>query len=211
VSKLPLPRPVPPVLRRSEMPKRPAVHRLAAKVGYRGRSVGTLLPKITQKVFEKFGFSTATLLTDWAIIVGRDLAVYTAPERLKWPRGYESAPDAGENVSGRPGATLMLRVEPARALDIQYKSRLLVDRINAYFGYRAVAEIRLIQAPLIRTDQPRFERPPSSAIVPAAMVLAIEDEGLRTALIALEASIKTETAARGKLIPADPTARINGS
>ena len=69
---------------------------------YKGRSVGTLVPKITQKVFEKFGFSTATLLTDWAVIVGRDLAVYTAPERLKWPRGFEGGAEAGEASSGRP-------------------------------------------------------------------------------------------------------------
>ena len=46
----------------------------------------------------------------------------------------------------------MLRVEPARALDIQYKSRLLIDRINAYFGYRAVAEIRLIQMPMPQSE-----------------------------------------------------------
>ena len=162
---------------------------MLVKPVYRGRSVGTFVPKITQKVFEKFGFSTATLLTDWAIIVGADLAAYTAPERLKWPRGFEGATDTGEGETGRAGATLMLRVEPARALDIQYKARLLIDRINAYFGYRAVAEIRLIQAPLIRSALPAPRVPSKAAIPPTAAVQAIENDALREALAALEASI----------------------
>ena len=33
------------------------------------------------------GFAAAALITDWALIVGKDVAGYTAPERLKWPRG----------------------------------------------------------------------------------------------------------------------------
>ncbi len=180
-----------------QMPKRATAIKVQGKPTYRGRSVGTFVPKITQKVFEKFGFSTATLLTDWAIIVGADLAAYTAPERLKWPRGFEGAADDGDAGTGRAGATLMLRVEPARALDIQYKARLLIDRINAYFGYRAVAEIRLIQAPLIRyaLPQPRVTPTPMPA-TPA--VQTIEDSDLRDALAALEASIRAKVAKPGK-------------
>ena len=48
----------------------------------------------------------------------------------------------------RPGATLILRVDPARALDVEYKARQIIERINAYFGYRAIAELRILQAPL---------------------------------------------------------------
>ncbi len=169
-----------------------------AKPNYRGRSVGTFVPKITQKVFEKFGFSTAALLTDWAIIVGKELAAYTAPERLKWPRGFEGTGDADDAEHGRAGATLMLRVEPARALDIQYKSRLLIDRINAYFGYRAVAEIRLIQAPLIRSALPEPRLPQAQTSPPTAAIQAIEDDGLRAALAALEASMRIENSGGSK-------------
>ena len=78
---------------------------------------------------------------------GAELAAYTVPERLKWPRGTEAnvvESDEGE----RRGATLFLRVDPARALDVEYRARQIMDRINAYFGYRAIEIIRLIQAPL---------------------------------------------------------------
>lgn len=179
------------------MPRRPTAQP-PLRVPFKGRAVGTLVPRITRKVFEKFGFSTATLLTDWAVIVGRDLAAYTAPERLKWPRGYEGAGSEGSDAeTGRPGATLMLRVEPARALDVQYKTRLLVDRINAYFGYRAVAEIRLIQAPLLRsTDVATGLRPTPATSAPGPAVQAVADDALRAALASLEASIRAESGTR---------------
>lgn len=111
------------------------------------KSVGSFVPTLTKKAFEKFGFGAATLITDWARIGGADLAAYTMPERLKWPRGPEAAADDDEACERR-GATLILRVDPARALDVEYRVRQIKDRINSYFGYRAVETIRLVQAPL---------------------------------------------------------------
>ena len=67
------------------------------------KAVGSFVPKLTQKAFEKYGFSTATLLTDWAIIAGEDLSAATLPERVKWPRGPE-LPNEGEcrSATGPP-------------------------------------------------------------------------------------------------------------
>src|SRR5215813_2931300 len=113
------------------------------------KAVGTFLPALTRKAFEKYGFSTATLVTDWVTIAGRELAAYTAPERLKWPRAL-ARPDAetGEPGKDRQGATLVLRVDGGRSLDVQHRARQLIERINAYFGYAAVAELRIVQAPV---------------------------------------------------------------
>ncbi len=110
------------------------------------KAVGSFVPKLTQKSFEKYGFSTATLLTDWARIVGVDLARDTSPERLKWPRGA-AGQSTGESYEAG-GATLVIRVDPARALDISYKERQIIERINSYFGYRAISDLRMIQAPV---------------------------------------------------------------
>ncbi len=115
--------------------------------GPAGKSVGAFVPGLTRKAFEKFGFSTASLIMDWPRIAGADLAAWTTPERVKWPQGYESA-ELAQDSGPRPGATLVLRVDPARALDVEYRSRQIIERINAYFGYRAIAELRILQAPL---------------------------------------------------------------
>ncbi len=111
------------------------------------KAVGSFVPALTRKAFEKFGFSTTTLITDWARIVGAELAQSTIPDKLKWPRGGDMIGDGDDGE--RRGATLILRVDPARALDIEYRARQIMDRINGYFGYRAIETIRLVQAPLL--------------------------------------------------------------
>lgn len=145
------------------------------------RAVGSYIPRLTRKAFEKYGFSAATLLTDWASIVGADLARCTEPERLKWPTGVGIYDEIESSTRGRPGATLVLRVDPQRALDVQYKSQQVIDRINAYFGYAAVAALRMLQAPL----RPVESRPTVSvarSLPVDAELEAIPDAALRGAL-----------------------------
>lgn len=124
------------------------------------KAVGAFLPGLTRKSFEKYGFSTAALLTDWAHIAGQDLASFTLPERLKWPRNVEAYEDVAEDACGRPGATLVLRVDGPRAIEVQYQTAQIIERINVHFGYRAVSEIRFIQAPL---DDGRRQADPRAA------------------------------------------------
>lgn len=156
---------------------------------YGVKAVGSFLPGLTRKAFERYGFSTATLITDWMTIAGRELAAYTAPERLKWPGG-PARPDAetGEPGKGRWGATLVLRVDGGRSLDVQHQARQLIERINAYFGYAAVAELRIVQAPVgaehcSGTPAPR-PRPLTTEVA------HIADPGLRDALARLGAEVK---------------------
>ena len=156
------------------------------------KAVGSFVPGLTRKAFEKYGFSAATLITDWPTIVGRELAAVTAPERLKWPRAVEHAED-GTNASsgkGRPGATLVLRADGSQALAVQYGARQIIERINAYFGYAAVAELRLVQAPV--GPAPGLARPANR---PAAQpltheVASVADAGLRDALARLGAGVR---------------------
>lgn len=127
------------------------------------KAVGSWVPKLTQKAFEKYGFSTATLLTEWAAIAGEQLAAASVPERVKWPRGVETFGEA--DASGpRAGATLLLRVDPSRALDVEYRAAQIIDRINSYFGYRAIAELRILQAPVTPRVQVAPVRPRAAAV-----------------------------------------------
>ena len=112
------------------------------------KAVGSFVPKLAAKSFEKYGFHSAEIMTAWPRVAGAEIAGFTAPERIKWPRG--AADPDGTGAAG--GATLVFRFEPARALDVEYRSAEIIDRINRYFGYRAVATLKLIQAPLLAKD-----------------------------------------------------------
>jgi hypothetical protein len=158
--------------------------------GLASKSVGAFVPSLTRKAFEKFGFSTASLIMDWPRIAGPDLAQWTKPERVKWPQGFETAELAQESGT-RPGATLVLRVEPARALDVEYRSRQIIERINAYFGYRAIAELRIIQAPLPAHAIAASRRPAEPAPLPQQTI--VSDDPLTRALARMEAGVKGST------------------
>lgn len=75
----------------------------------------------------------------------------------------------------------MLRVEPQRALDVQYKGQQIIDRINAYFGYAAVAALRMLQAPL-RPVESRPKVPIARSLPANAELETIPDAALRDAL-----------------------------
>lgn len=169
-----MPTPKSPFTKQSLPPDRRAAR------GVFARAVGSFVPKLASKAFEKFGFHTAEIMTAWPRVVGAEIAGFTAPERIKWPRG--SADIDGTTASG--GATLVLRVEPARALDVEYRSAEIIDRINRYFGYRAIAAVRLVQAPLLKNGD---TKPAIAGVEPAAMapIPPATDPGLAAALQAL--------------------------
>ncbi len=160
-------------------------------------AVGSFLPRLTRKAMEKYGFSAATLITDWTQIVGPELAAYTEPQRLKWPRGVEAYGEVDTEATGRPGAILHLCVDSARALDVQYGSRRILERINGYFGYRAVAELRIIQSPSkpARQSLPREvvrHKASAKSPTPAANLQSIADDSLRASLERLQRAMTND-------------------
>ena len=160
----------------------------------RAKPVGEFVPALMKPAFEKYGFPAAAILTDWAAIAGRELAAFTAPERLKWPRKTSSDADGGQ------GATLILRVDGPRALEVEHMRPRLIERINASFGYRAVADIRVLQAPLIRREapKPRTLRPPAAS---TAIFADVREDRVKEALARIAAGIE---AAREKNAPPSP-------
>lgn len=175
--------------------------------GPQAKAIGSFVPKLTGKAFEKYGFSTVMLLTDWAAIVGDRLAACTLPERLKWPRNVDAYGDTPASERGRPGATLVLRVDAALSLDVQYQSAQIIDRINAYFGYQAVTELRFIQAPVAVPEPVQARMAPTasrSRPVPVATQNAGQtsqtggdsNDALAAALARLEASVLNDTQRR---------------
>lgn len=160
--------------------------------GVFAKAVGSFVPKLAAKAFEKYGFHSAEIMTAWPRVAGAEIAAFTAPERIRWPRGA-GEPD-GTGAQG--GATLVLRVEPARALDVEYRSAEIIDRINRYFGYRAVATLKLVQAPLLKpndaTPQPARAAASGDAPVPDSA-----DGPLKAALEQLWSSVTARRTSRG--------------
>ncbi len=162
------------------------------------QSLGALFPKLTKKIFEKYGFSMVQLVTNWPAIVGSELAQSTRPEKLKWPhRSKDYIDDTTTDQSqfkNEEGATLLLRVEGPRSLEIQFASSQIIERINTFYGYKAITKIRILQAPLPKphnqisrqNSKPRQADPENLT----KNLSKIEDEALRKALYRMAQGVK---------------------
>lgn len=161
--------------------------------GYFARAVGSFVPKVVAAAFEKFGFHTAEIMTSWETIAGADLARMTRPEAIKWPRGTKARPAVDDEGARGSGATLVIACDPAFALEVSYRTREIIDRINRYFGYRAIAQLRVVQTP--KSDNSAdCKSPPRTILKNSSTIPKSEASGdLSAALKALQDSITAAT------------------
>lgn len=152
------------------------------------RALAAVIRKVTARVFAKRGFTEAGVITDWPAIVGSRLAAACRPQKLVLERGR------------RGEGTLHLTVAGALATEVQHLEPQIVERINGYFGYRAVARLRIVQGPL---PPPEPEPGPATRPLEAeeedalkVMVADVPGEGLRAALERLGRAVMGRTSRR---------------
>jgi hypothetical protein len=138
------------------------------------QAAAAILPRITAKALGKHGFAVAGIITDWPQIVGESLAAETMPQKIAFPPGRRS------------GGTLYLRASSPMATELQHLEPQIVERINGYFGYGAVARLSLHHGPVARRERPPAPdrvRPlaPAAAAALTERLRAIDDEELRDA------------------------------
>ena len=101
------------------------------------------------------GFAASDVIVAWADIVGERLADFTQPVRIDWPRG---AAARDRDVRPEP-ATLIVRVESAFALEMQHLAPIVIERVNAHYGWRCVGRLVLKQGPVRRSVLPAAPEP----------------------------------------------------
>ena len=135
-----------------------------------------------RKGAESRGFSVSRVLTNWADVVGAEVAKVCDPVDMRYGR-------AGL------GATLTLCTTGARAPMIEMQKEAIRARVNAVYGYAAVGKIRITQtAPTgFAEDQASYAPPPKRSAEPSpeikASAAAIRDPELRAALETLGANV----------------------
>lgn len=139
------------------------------------RALGAVLGPIARRALGKARSAVGSLIADWPAIVGPEMARRVTPERLSFPRAR------------RDGGELVVRVEPADALELQHDAPLLIERINSHYGYRAIDRLRLVQVPRRATPAPKPAPPLDAADIAAldAVLATVGDPDLRAQLAAI--------------------------
>ncbi len=151
-------------------------------------AAGALLAGTLKAPAEKRGFAEARILTHWVEIVGTETAAIARPVKITWARGF--------------GGTLIVLTTGGHAPVLEMQKDRILERVNAAYGYRAVAHVHITQtAPSGFADGRVAFRPapsdPAPAPDPARLARAltgvddIADPGLKDALALLARNVLT--------------------
>ncbi len=145
-------------------------------------SFGADVRRLIAPVLGKKGFIQADILARWTDILGAELATGVQPASLSFSKSADGA---------------LLRVNAysgAYAMEFNARKQQIIEKLNTYFGYRAIADIRVTQGGFT----PKLPKSPATAPLPlekqkqiADETAGIENEALRAAATELGVLIKS--------------------
>lgn len=110
------------------------------------KHLSDLVSDVLSDVIARRSGMTLDLLAAWDDIVGEQYANVTLPEKILWPKSY-SDDDAFQ------AGTLVVACDGSRVLFFQHESTQIIERLNLFFGFQAIAKLKLIQRPINRQRQ----------------------------------------------------------
>jgi len=139
-------------------------------------------------MLKRRGLAGGRIVAEWPQIVGAALAACSCPEKL--------SPARGENEG-----VLRIRVDGPLAVELQHLEPQIIERINGYFGYRAVGRLAMVRGPLPKPPPapPRREPTPNPEAARAAAqhFAQIDDDELKAALESLGRAVLGEAGTEG--------------
>jgi len=132
------------------------------------KAIAEFSRQLTRKHLGKRGFAEASLVTNWAEIVGTAQALGSLPLKIAFPRDE------------RAGGVLHVRVATGGlATEFQYRKELILSRVNSHFGYGAVADLRITQGHVP-------PRAPKKAVLPPPVLPPDQENALQQSLAGVE-------------------------
>ncbi len=94
------------------------------------RSFKDTLPTKIKKIINKKGTIYPEILDNWKHFVGNDLFKFSFPIKYK-------------NSNKINNSTLEIMIKRGKEIDIEYSKNKIIDKINAYFGYKVLEKIKI--------------------------------------------------------------------
>ena len=95
------------------------------------RPFGNTLPRGIRGILKKNGYNYSEIISKWNILVGDEISKCSYPKSIKMTRGNSKT-------------TLEIGVERGHEIIIEYSKKEIINKINSYFGYQLINEIRLL-------------------------------------------------------------------
>ena len=94
------------------------------------RPFGRVLPKGLRGILKKSGYNYSEIISKWNMLVGKDISKYAYPKSIKMKKRDSNG-------------TLVLAIKGGDEINIEYSKREIINKINSYFGYKLINEIKL--------------------------------------------------------------------
>ena len=94
------------------------------------RLFGNTLPRGVKGILKKSGYNYSEIISKWNMLVGKEISSCSYPKSIKMTKG---------DTNG----LLVLAVKRGNEITVEYSKKEIINKINSYFGYRLINEIRL--------------------------------------------------------------------
>jgi len=94
------------------------------------RPFGNTLPRGVKGILKKNGYNYSEIVSKWNMLVGKDISSCAYPKSIKMKKGDSNG-------------TLVLTIKRGDEINIEYSKKKIINKINSYFGYKLINEIKL--------------------------------------------------------------------
>ena len=156
------------------------------------KKIGETLTKVNKKYSDKFGKNEFLIISKWPQIVGSFFSDHSEPDRIT--RITEGFNELEEPILKH---FLHVKVSPAAAVEFQHYKDTILEKINSFFGYKAIEDLRLQQNFTPKSSDKNTNK---NAVTISAEekelikneIQLIHDEDLQKSIVNLGASINRE-------------------
>ena len=109
------------------------------------RPFSSSLPHGLKKILKKGGYNFSSIVDNWSKMAGNDISNSCYPSTVKTTKDMDNG-------------ILVLNVIHGNELDVEYKKKEIIDRINSFFGFKYIKEIKLkiVQKKLATKETRKF-------------------------------------------------------
>ncbi len=144
------------------------------------RPFGKTLPRTVRGILKKNGYNYSEIVSKWAILVGKDISEFSYPKSIK------IAKNNGNGV-------LVISVKRGNELIIEYSKEEIIRKINSYFGYNLIKNIKLETHNNKQTNKnKKFQMINQFSKNFEKKINEVKNENIRNSLIKLIRTIKND-------------------
>ena len=94
------------------------------------RPLSSSMPHGLKKILKKGGYNFSNIVNNWTKMVGKEISNICYPKTIKMSREMNNG-------------ILTLNVMHGNELEVEYSKNEITDKINSFFGYKCIKEIKL--------------------------------------------------------------------